>query len=237
MEAGIPCAAPFGTSCSHCLPGAVRLFERDLTGYTTVCVPAQLRDLRVQLERRDVLRDTSSVSGDRSARAGATSAPRSGHRTPSPFPEQPSSGRSAVPMYLGGEEILSNEYEDESDLGSALGVRNSRFALLSSESSRARCAVVAAGAERYPPYGQPQVGRDSRTLHDRVAGLEQFQSAEFAQLQQELHYQKAQVTEVAQTAWNIQVELGTQVTRLHDRVAALEKLDHAASSSSLSHQD
>ncbi|KAG3236017.1 hypothetical protein PI124_g18960 [Phytophthora idaei] len=137
-------------------------------------------------------------------------------------------------MYLDGEEILSNEHEDESDLGSALGVRNSRFARLSTKSSRARCAV---GAERYPSYGQPQVGRDSRTLHDRVAGLEQFQSAEFAQLQQELHYQKAQVTEVAQTASNIQVELGTQVTRLHDRVAVLEKLDHAASSSSLSHQD
>ncbi|KAG3231457.1 hypothetical protein PI124_g23448 [Phytophthora idaei] len=182
MEAGIPCAAPFGTACSHCLPGAERLTERDVTGYTTVHVPVQLRDLRVQLERRD----TPSVSGDRSARVGVTPALRSGLRTPSPFPERPLSERSEVPMYLGGEEILSNEYEDEPDLGSSSGVHSPRFARLSAESSRVHRAVVAAGAERYPSYGQPQVDRDSRALHDRVAALGQFQSVEFAQLQQEL---------------------------------------------------
>ncbi|KAG3199806.1 hypothetical protein PC129_g23995 [Phytophthora cactorum] len=139
-------------------------------------------------------------------------------------------------MYLGGEEILSNEYEDEPDLGSSSGVHSPRFARLSTESSRAHYAVVAAGAERYPSYGQPQVDRDSRALYDRVAALEQFQSGEFAQLQQELLYQKAQVAQTAQTASNIQVELGTQVVGLHDRVAALEKLAYAASSSSASHQ-
>ncbi|KAG2831509.1 hypothetical protein PC112_g7252 [Phytophthora cactorum] len=236
MEAGIPCAVPFGTACSHCPPGAERLSERDVTGYTTVRVPVQLRDLRVQLERRDERRDTPSVSGDRSARAGVTPALRSGHRTPSPFPERPLSERSEVPMYLGGEEILSNEYEDEPDLGSSSGVHSPRFARLSTESSRAHHAVVAAGAERYPSYGQPQVDRDSRALYDCVAALEQFQSGEFAQLQQELRYQKAQVAQATQTASNIQVELGSQVMRLHDRVAALEKLAYAASSSSASHQ-
>ncbi|KAG3087479.1 hypothetical protein PI124_g17371 [Phytophthora idaei] len=139
-------------------------------------------------------------------------------------------------MYLGGEEILSNEYEDEPDLVSSSGVHSPQFARLSNESTRAHCAVVAAGAERYPSYGQPQVDRDSRTLYDRVAALEQFQSAEFAQLQQELRYQKAQVAQAGPIALNIQVELGSQVVRLHDRVAALEKLVYAASSSSASHQ-
>ncbi|KAG2815382.1 hypothetical protein PC113_g23212 [Phytophthora cactorum] len=139
-------------------------------------------------------------------------------------------------MYLGGEEILSNEYEDEPDLGSSSGVHSPRFARLSTESSRAHRAVVAVGAERYSPYGQPQVDRDSRALCDRVAALEQFQSGEFAQLQQDLRYQKAQVAQAAQTASNIQVELGTQVVRLHDRVAALKKLVYVASSSSASHQ-
>ncbi|KAG3130826.1 hypothetical protein PI126_g20325 [Phytophthora idaei] len=231
MEAVIPCAVPFGTACSHCPPppGAECLSERDLTGYRAVRVPAQLRDLLVQLERRD----TPSVSGDRSARAGVPPALRSGLRTPSPFPERPLSERSAVPMYLGGEEILSNEYEDEPDLGSSSGVHSRRFARLSTESSRAHRAVVAAGAERYPSYGQPQVDRDSRALYDRVAALEQFQSGEFAQLQQELRYQK---TQAAQTASNVQVELGTQVVRLHNRVAALEKLAYATSSPSASHQ-
>ncbi|KAG2820883.1 hypothetical protein PC118_g7141 [Phytophthora cactorum] len=240
VEAGIPCAVPFGTACSHCPPpppGAERLSERDLTGYTTVRVPVQLRDLRVQLERRVERRDTPSVSGDRSARAAVTPALRSGLRTPSPFPERLPSGRSAVPTYLGGEEILSNEYEDEPDLGSSSGVHSPQFVRLSTETSRAHRAVVAAGAKRYPSYGgQPGVDRDSRALHDRVAALEQFQSEEFSQLQQELRYQKAQVAQAAQTASNIQVEIGTQVVRLHDRIAALEKLAYAASSSSSSRQ-
>ncbi|KAG3053889.1 hypothetical protein PI125_g25945 [Phytophthora idaei] len=82
MEAGIPCAVPFGTACSHCPPGAERHSERDATGYMTVRVPAQLRDLRVQVERRDERRDTPSVSGDHSARAGVTPALHSGLRTP-----------------------------------------------------------------------------------------------------------------------------------------------------------
>ncbi|KAG2791866.1 hypothetical protein PC111_g23724 [Phytophthora cactorum] len=236
MEAGIPCAVPFGTACSHYPPGAERLTERDVTGYATVRVPVQLRDLRVQLERRDERRDTPSVSGDRSARAGVTPALRSGLRTTSPFPESPPSGRSAVPMYLGGEEILSNEYEDGHDLGSSSGVHSPRFARLSTESSRAHRTVEAAGAERYPSNGQPQVGRGTYALHDRVAALEQFQSGEFAQLQHELRYQKEQVTQAAQTASNIQMELGTQVVRLHDLVVAPEKLAYAASSSSASHQ-
>ncbi|KAG2838718.1 hypothetical protein PC113_g19598 [Phytophthora cactorum] len=85
MEAGIPCAVPFGTACPHCPPGAECLSERDLTGYTTVRVPVQLRNLRVQLERRDERRDTLSVSSDCSARAGVTPALCSGLRTPSPF--------------------------------------------------------------------------------------------------------------------------------------------------------
>ncbi|KAG2890206.1 hypothetical protein PC117_g24521 [Phytophthora cactorum] len=205
MEAGIPCAVPFGTACSHCLPGAERLTERDLTGYTTVRVPAQLSDLRVQLERRDERRHTPSVSGDRSSRAGVTPALRSGLRTPSPFPERPPSERSEVLMYLGGEEILSNEYEDEPDLDSSSGVHSPRFARLSTESSRPHRAVL--------------------------------QSEEFAQLQQELRYQKAQVAQAAQTASNIQVELGSHVVRLHDLVVAPEKLAYADSSSSASHQD
>ncbi|KAG2789165.1 hypothetical protein PC116_g24606 [Phytophthora cactorum] len=157
MEVGFPCAVPFGTACLHCPPGAERLTERDVTGYTAVRVPVQLRDLHVQLERRDERRDTPSVSGDRSARAGVTSALRSGLRTPSPFPERLLSERSEVPMYLGGEEILSNEYEDEPDLGSSSGVHSPRFTRLSTESSRAHRAVVAEGAERYPRTVNPRL--------------------------------------------------------------------------------
>ncbi|KAG2992404.1 hypothetical protein PC118_g4560 [Phytophthora cactorum] len=93
---------------------------------------------------------------------------------------------------------------------------------------------IAHDSLNYPP--SRAVDRDSRALNDRVAALEQFQSGEFAQLQHELRYQKAQAAQAAQTASNIRVELGTQVARLHDRVAALEKLAYAATSSSASHQ-
>ncbi|KAG2886400.1 hypothetical protein C6341_g27166 [Phytophthora cactorum] len=89
----------------------------------------------------------------------------------------------------------------------------------------------------YPPSRAARIAQWWRQgRKDTPPALEQFQSVEFAQLQHELRYQKAQVAQAAQTASNIQVELGTQVVRLHDRVAALEKLAYAASTSSASHQ-
>ncbi|KAG2848926.1 hypothetical protein PC112_g573 [Phytophthora cactorum] len=122
-------------------------------------------------------------------------------------------------MYLGGEEILSNEYEDESDLGSSSG-------------------FIAHDSLDYPPSRAASIAQWwRRGRKDSPSALEQFQSGEFAQLQQELRYQKAQVAQAAQIVSNFQVELGTQVVRLRDRVVVLKKLDHAASSSSLSHQD
>ncbi|KAG2973523.1 hypothetical protein PC120_g26133 [Phytophthora cactorum] len=212
MEAGIPCAVPFGTACSHCLSGEVHLSDRDLTG-TRLCVhlfSCVISAFNLNIVMNVVKLRVSAVI------AALVQALR-------------------LHSILGFEN-LSNGYEDEPDLGSYSGVNSPRFARLSTESSRAHRAVVAVGAERYPSFGQPQVDRDSRGLYDHVAALEQFQSGEFAQLQQELRYQKAQVAQAAQTASNIQVELGSQVVRLHDRVAALEKLAYAASLSSASHQ-
>ncbi|KAG3053334.1 hypothetical protein PC122_g22367 [Phytophthora cactorum] len=89
----------------------------------------------------------------------------------------------------------------------------------------------------YPPRRAARIAQWwRRGRKDTPPALEQFQSEEFSQLQQELRYQKAQVAQAAQTASNIQVEIGTQVVRLHDRIAALEKLAYAASSSSSSRQ-
>ncbi|KAG3175850.1 hypothetical protein C6341_g9252 [Phytophthora cactorum] len=71
----------------------------------------------------------------------------------------------------------------------------------------------------YPPSRAARIAQWwRRGRKDTSPALEQFRSGEFAQLQQELRYQKAQVAQAAQTASNIQVELGTQVVRLHDRV-------------------
>ncbi|KAK1931230.1 hypothetical protein P3T76_013419 [Phytophthora citrophthora] len=109
MEAGIPCAVPFGTFCPCCPPGAERLSESDLTGYTLTRVPDHIKELRARLEPREV---PSAVADRSTPRAGLNPASYGGFRTPSPFPERPS-GRSAAPTYLAGEEILSNKYENE----------------------------------------------------------------------------------------------------------------------------
>ncbi|ETN16752.1 hypothetical protein PPTG_21777 [Phytophthora nicotianae INRA-310] len=139
FETGVPS----GTACSHCRFGAVRLSERDVRGYTTVRVPASLRELRAQLEERD-----APGASSRSISAGTMPALGSAPRTPSPFAERPPSGRSAVPTYLGGEEILHNEYEDEPDLGSSSGLQSPLSARQSNVPGRVR--PPAAVAENNP---------------------------------------------------------------------------------------
>ncbi|KAG3076050.1 hypothetical protein PI124_g14151 [Phytophthora idaei] len=132
MEAGIPFEMP--------PRGSESLRARPYRVPDCVCVPSQLRDVRVQLERRYERRDTPSVSGDRSARTCVTPAPRSGFRTPS------------IRTFHGShwEEILSNKYEDEPSLGSSSGAHSPRFARLSSESSHAHREVVAVGGGKVP---------------------------------------------------------------------------------------
>ncbi|GMF48843.1 unnamed protein product [Phytophthora fragariaefolia] len=76
-----------------------------------------------------------------------------GLRTPSPFPERPASGRSVAPSYRGPEEILSNEYENDPDLGS--GSDDQQFGGRSSELSPVRLAVGVAVAGRRRGSGPP----------------------------------------------------------------------------------
>ncbi|OWZ18388.1 hypothetical protein PHMEG_0007526 [Phytophthora megakarya] len=49
VNANIPCAVPVGVHCPHCSHGAPRVSERDLTGYTTNRVPANVKELRAKL--------------------------------------------------------------------------------------------------------------------------------------------------------------------------------------------
>ncbi|ETN07623.1 hypothetical protein PPTG_12965 [Phytophthora nicotianae INRA-310] len=177
------------------------------------------------------------LASSRSISAGTMPALSSGPRTPSSFPERPPSGRSAVPMYLGGEEILSNEYEYEPDLVSSSGLHSPLSSRQSNVSNCVRHAAAVAKVGRNSSYGQPQVDHGSHGLLERVAALEQSQSAELAALQQELRVLRAQVATAAQTASDIQVKLGLKLARLSDRVVAIEKQAHAASSSSSSTLD
>ncbi|GMF63299.1 unnamed protein product [Phytophthora fragariaefolia] len=177
VEAGIPCAVPMGIACEHCHVGAVRVSERDINGYTGVRVPEELKTLRTNL----IAQMSSSAGGGRSAPSRTVVAYSSrpsftpfggfgggGLRAPSPFPEHPASGRSAAPTYRGSEEILSNEYENDPDLGS--GFDDQQFAGQSSELPPVRLAVGVEAAGRRRGSGLPY-------LVDRLEAVERLQIA------------------------------------------------------------
>ncbi|GMF48402.1 unnamed protein product [Phytophthora fragariaefolia] len=124
-----------------------------------------------------------------------------GLRTPSPFPERPASGRSAAPTYRGSEEILTNEYENDPDLGS--GSDDQQFAGRSSEFPPVHLAVGVEAAGRRRGSGPPD-------LVDRLEAVERLQSAEFAALRQDLAPLKAQLAQVWKTTSNVQVDLGSR---------------------------
>ncbi|GMF36121.1 unnamed protein product [Phytophthora fragariaefolia] len=148
VEAGIPCAVPMGVAGEHCHVGAVRVSERDINGYIGVRVPEELKPLRTNL----VAQMSSSAAGGRSTLPRAVGDYSSrlsftpfggfggdGLRTSPPSPERSASGRSAAPTYRGSEEILSNEYENDLDLGSRSDWTIQRAAPCASRSGGGGC--------------------------------------------------------------------------------------------------
>ncbi|GMF41566.1 unnamed protein product [Phytophthora fragariaefolia] len=99
-----------------------------------------------------------------------------GLNTPSPIPERPSSGRSAAPTYRSSEEILSNEYKHDQDLG--FGSDDQQFAGRSSDFPPVRLAVGVEAAGRRRVSGPP----DSV---DRLEAFNSLQTVEVAALRQE----------------------------------------------------
>ncbi|EGZ12754.1 hypothetical protein PHYSODRAFT_334619 [Phytophthora sojae] len=212
VDAGIPCAVPEG---HH---------DRDLNGYTTIRVPESLKDLRAKFlarEERDD-RGTSGAVGDHSARTTFASAARGELPTPSPFPERPAAGRPVAPMYLGGAEILSNEYDNEPVAGSFSGYYGPQYAQQSSVLTRGRRGSEAAVVGTRPGYDQPGIDLGP-TLEERVAAVEQLQSREFAALKQEMATLTAQVDQASQSASDISIDVGGRVVRSSQRVHALER--------------
>ncbi|KAJ8577158.1 hypothetical protein ON010_g2051 [Phytophthora cinnamomi] len=178
-EANVPCAMPEGFQCTKCFPGAVRLSDRDLNGYTSLRVPESLKELRAKF----LAREGSGASDDRSARVTSAAPARTAPRTPSPFPERPPARRSAAPMYLDGEEILSNEYENEplprADQYAPLHDRvtaverlqGAEFAALKQElaNQKAQVAAVSQTASNI----QVELGTQMKGLLQRVRALEE----------------------------------------------------------------
>ncbi|OWZ23937.1 LOW QUALITY PROTEIN: hypothetical protein PHMEG_0001121 [Phytophthora megakarya] len=186
VNASIPCTVPVGIHCSHCPPGAPRISERDLTRYTTNRVPANVKELRAKLAWT---RQHPSVVLRHNTLQNA--APRSvsppvhgGLPTPSPFPERPSSGCFGETTYLEGDPIVSNEYENEPDLGSS-----SDWYSLQSDPPRGG----------YKPRTELCFCRRLQSLHARVEALESVHAVQIAKLNQQLNLQKAYVAEAAQT--------------------------------------
>ncbi|GMF56378.1 unnamed protein product [Phytophthora fragariaefolia] len=119
-------------------------------------------------------------------------------------------------------EILSNEYENDPDLGSESD--DQQLAGRSSALPPVRLVVGVEAAERRRGSGPP----DSV---DRLEAVERLQTAEFAALRQELTLLKAQIAQASQTASNVQVDLGSRLAVLRTGVGALEP------ASAPSHQD
>ncbi|OWZ11917.1 hypothetical protein PHMEG_00014990 [Phytophthora megakarya] len=236
VNAKIPCAVPEGVHCPHCPVGAPRISERDLTGYTTNRVPANVKELRAKLTCTRQHPNVEPVHNTprNTAPRRVTSRDRGGLHTPSPFPERPTSGRFGETMYLDGEPIVSNEFENKPDLGSSSGLCDQKSDPLRGGSYRGQGYVSAGGVGR-SSYDQPQVDRG---LLARVKALEDVQAVQFAALKQELHLQKACMCEAAQTTSNIRVEVHELVRLLGERVKRLEeKLKTRHASSSTSHHD
>ncbi|KAE8883587.1 hypothetical protein PF005_g23328 [Phytophthora fragariae] len=61
-----------------------------------------------------------------------------------------------------------------------------------------------------------------REVWDRLEAVERIQTAELAEIRQELKLLKARIGQAGQTASNIQVDLGSIVARVEQRVSALE---------------
>ncbi|OWY93733.1 hypothetical protein PHMEG_00036764 [Phytophthora megakarya] len=205
VNAKIPCAVPEG---------------RDLAGYTTNRVPANIKELRAKLV---CTRQHPSVVAEHNTPRntvprGVTPPVRGGLRTPSPFPERPSSGRFGETTYLEGEPIVSNEYENEPDFGSASDWCGQQSDPPRGGSYRGQSYASVGGAE-LSSHGQPRVDHSLQALR-------------CAALKQELHLQNACMCEAAQTVSNIRVQVFEKVRLLQEKVKRLEEKVRALRASS-----
>ncbi|OWZ10681.1 hypothetical protein PHMEG_00016434 [Phytophthora megakarya] len=220
VNANIPCAVPVGVNCPHCPPGAPRISERDLTGYTTNRVPANVKELRTKLactcQHRSVVPEHNTPRN--TVPRSVTPPGRGGFVRLHHFRNvrhQDVSGKPRVP-------IVSNEYENEPDFGSSSDWYGQQSDPPRGESYRGQ-SYASVGSAGRSSYGQPQVGHCLQALHARVEALERIRASQITELKQNLNVQKAYVVEAAQTTSNIRVEVSEQVRLLREKVKRLEE--------------
>ncbi|KAG6616886.1 uncharacterized protein IUM83_04577 [Phytophthora cinnamomi] len=159
-EANVPCAVPEGFQCTKCFPGAVRLSDRDLNGYTSFRVPESLKELRAKF----LAREGSGAGDDRSARITSAAPARTAPRTPSPFPERPPARRSAAPIISMGRKSSPTNTKTSP-------LRGTEFAVLKQElaNQKAQVAAVSQTASNI----QVELGTQMKGLLQRVRALEE----------------------------------------------------------------
>ncbi|OWZ11366.1 LOW QUALITY PROTEIN: hypothetical protein PHMEG_00015615 [Phytophthora megakarya] len=213
VNAKIPCAVLEGVHCPHCPVGAPRVGERDFTGYTSSRVPANIKELRAQLvctrQHPSVVTEhyTPRNTAPRSSVVGFV---RHHHFR---------NVRHQETTYLEGEPIVSNEYENEPDLGSSSDWCGQQSDPPRGGSYRGQSYAYVGGAD-LSSHGQPRVDHSHQA---RVKALEDVQAVQFDALKQELHLRNACMCEAAQTVSNICVQVFEKVRLLQEKVKRLEE--------------
>ncbi|OWY96099.1 LOW QUALITY PROTEIN: hypothetical protein PHMEG_00033723 [Phytophthora megakarya] len=209
VNESIPCAVPVGIHCPHSPPGASRISERDLTGYTTNRVPANVKELRAKLAC------ARQLSTQHSAR----------HCAPQRYASSPwwasyaltISGTSVIKTFRGKPRISketrlspTNTKTNRTSVRLRTGMVYNPIHLAVDRTADRDASVGGGGRSS---YGQPHA-HSLQSLHARVEALESVQAAQIAELKQQLNLQKAYVAEAAQTTSNIRVEISEQVRLL-----------------------
>ncbi|OWY96070.1 LOW QUALITY PROTEIN: hypothetical protein PHMEG_00033761 [Phytophthora megakarya] len=231
VNANIPSAVLVGVHYPHCSPGAPRISERNLTGYTTNRVPANTRELRAKLA---CTRQHPSVVPEHNtprntAPRSVTPPVRHLFRT---VRHQDVSGKPRISK----ETRLSptNTKTNRTSVRLRSGVVNNPIHLAVDRTVDG--VILLSVVLDAHLYDQPRIDYGIQALHARVEAVERIQVSQMAELRQELFLQKAYVAEAAQTTSNIRVEVLEQVRLLQEKVKRIEeKVRALRASSSTSH--
>ncbi|OWZ10488.1 LOW QUALITY PROTEIN: hypothetical protein PHMEG_00016655 [Phytophthora megakarya] len=215
VNANIPCAVPEGIHCPHRPTGAPRISERDLTGYTTNRVPANVKELRAKLAC--TRQHPSVVTEHNTPRITASAVLR----------------LQSVVGFVRLHHFRNVRHQDVS--GKPRISKETRFSPTNTKTNRTSVRLrtgmvnnpihlaVDCTADRamllsavHDAHHMVNPGLTT-ALHVRVEAVERVKVSQMAELRQELFFQKAYVAEAAQSTSNIRVEVLEQVRLLQEK--------------------
>ncbi|OWZ19075.1 hypothetical protein PHMEG_0006723 [Phytophthora megakarya] len=222
---------PVGIHCPHCPPGASRISERDLTGYTTNRVPANAKELRTKFACTRQHPSVVLKHNTRMRPAVFRLPSMVGFVHPHRFRNVPSSGRFEENTYLEESRLSpTNTKTNRAPVRLWVGMVYNPIHI-GVDCTADRVMLLSAVADAHH-----MVNPSLQLFHARVEALETVQAAQTGGLKLQLNVQKAYVAEAAQTTSNIRVEMSEQVHLLQEKVKKLaEKLKSPRTSLSASH--